>query len=70
MSRELKVGDLIRIRGENGVKGYRPGDRGQVLFRASSPTLDGKRFYTVAMDKDDMAPEWIVFTEDEIEPDV
>jgi hypothetical protein len=70
MSDVLKVGDRIRIRGGNGVKGYRPGDRGKVLFQASLPTLDGKRFYTVAMDKDDTAPEWIVFTEDEIEPDV
>jgi hypothetical protein len=69
MSDELKPGQRVRVTPRNRMTGYLPGDKGTVL-RVSSAGTTGERSYVVEMDKDDPAHSGVVFTEDEIEPDV
>jgi hypothetical protein len=69
MNRPLQPGDRIRVTIRNRMAGYQPGDKGTVLRVATSATT-GERYYTVAMDKDNLTMSGAVFTEDEIEADV
>jgi hypothetical protein len=51
------------------MHGYEAGDKGGVLRElATGPS--GTLYYLVAMDKDDPSKTGVVFTDDEIEPDV
>jgi hypothetical protein len=70
MSVALKVGDRVRVTRQNRVAGYQTGDTGKVLWASESSRMKGERYYTVAMDKDDLDHTGIVFSESEIEPDV
>ena len=70
MSRSLSVGDRVRVTARNRVAGYVPGDRGTVLREPSTATVTGERLYSVAMDKDGPDATGILFTEEEIEPDI
>jgi hypothetical protein len=66
MSDALKPGDRVRVTEGSQVKGYLPGDKGTV-----TAALMGRRwYYLVQMDKVPPTGDGIVFTEDEIEPDV
>jgi hypothetical protein len=67
MSRELKMGDPIRVR--RPTREYQVGDKGTVL---SGPTTYGgatETSYVVMMDKDGPGATSIVFTAEEIELD-
>ena len=68
MSREMKVGDRVRVRTWTGMPEYFLGDRGTVL-RYPEIFETGEPCYLVAMDKD-AGKGTALFTADEIEPDV
>jgi hypothetical protein len=65
---ELKPGDRVRVVTEAFLPFIEPGDKGTVQSRAPRDQGEGQRYY-VQMDK---APggRIVVFTQDEIEPDV
>jgi hypothetical protein len=65
---ELKAGVRVHVTVRTHMAGYRPGDTGTVL-RASPSSLNGERYYLVAMDKDGPSAGCAVFTEGEIEAD-
>jgi hypothetical protein len=69
MSDALKVGDRVRVTVRNRMAGYQPGDKGMVM-REVADGPSGTRYYVVAMDKDDPQKTGVVFSDDEIEPDV
>jgi hypothetical protein len=69
MSRSLKPGESIRVTVRNRMAGYQPGDKGTVM-REVADGPSGTRYYVVAMDKDDPQKTGVVFSDDEIEPDV
>jgi hypothetical protein len=70
MSRALKAGDRVRVTARNRLAGYVPGDKGRVLREPLTVTINGERYYTVAMDKDGPNATGVVFAADEVEPDV
>ena len=70
MSRPLKPGDRVRVTLHNRPAGYQVGDKGTVVRGASTATITGERYYTVAMDRDGPDATGVVFGQDEIEPDV
>ena len=67
MSGGWNPGDRVRVTERNRVEGYRPGDKGTVyrIEVASRCTL-----YHVTMDKDGAQAAPVLFTADEIEPDL
>jgi hypothetical protein len=65
----LKPGDRVRLTVRNRMHGYQPGDKG-VVERELAAGPSGTRYYLVRMDKDDPTRSGVVFTDDEIEPDV
>ncbi len=69
MGLRLAIGDRVRVTANNRVGHYHPGDRGRILSGPEVLFEGGMRYYLVAMDKED-AGNWIVFAEDEIEPDL
>jgi hypothetical protein len=68
MSYESERVQRVRVKGRRCVAGYAPGDRGTVL-RASSSAATGRRYYVVAMDRDDSSGTGVLFTDDEVEPE-
>ena len=68
MSRELNVGDRVRVTAHNRIAGYHAGDKGTVLHVARSAV--GRRYYLVAMDKGELDSTGVIFTVGEIEADV
>jgi hypothetical protein len=69
MSRALKPGDRVHVTVRNRMAGYHLGDTGTVL-RSSVLATTGQRYYSVAMDKDDPTKSGVVFSDEEIDPDV
>jgi hypothetical protein len=69
MSRRLAIGDKVRVTARNRVRHYQPGDKGRILSGPEVLFEGGMRYYLVSMDKEDPRG-WIVFAEDEIEPDL
>ena len=51
MSRELKMGDCVRITSRSRVEGYQPGDKGVVLEGPAVYAGASDTSYVVAMDK-------------------
>jgi hypothetical protein len=68
MSSKLDKERRVRVTGRSRVAGYAPGDRGTVL-RVSASAATGRRYYIVAMDRDDSSGAGVLFTEDEVEPE-
>jgi hypothetical protein len=69
MSKQLKVGDLVRVTAANRMNSYQPGDKGTVLWGGTKGT-SGQRYFVVSMDKAGATGTTVVFTEKEVEPDV
>jgi hypothetical protein len=69
MSREWKPGDRVRVTARYRGEYYPPGDKGTVAL-GPMDSAGGTRCYFVAMDQGGTAGKMILFTEDEIEPDV
>jgi hypothetical protein len=67
MSRELKMGDRIRVR--RTIREYQVGDKGIVLEGPSTHGGAAEKSYVVMMDKDGPGATSIVFTEGDIELD-
>jgi hypothetical protein len=65
--RTLKVGDRVRVSSENRTPGFRPGDTGTVF--GMYPIPDGT-CYRVAIDRNGPSVRTVIFSEEEIEPDV
>ncbi len=70
MSRELKMGDRVRVTARSRVKGYQPGDKGVVLEGPTVYAGAGDTSYVVAMGKDGPGVTSTIFSADEIESDV
>jgi hypothetical protein len=68
MSRQLKLGDRVRVTARSRKEGYQPGDQGTVTHAPKVP-LHQEPYYIVAMDKDGPTRTAVVFTEGEIELD-
>jgi hypothetical protein len=69
MSAQLKPGDRVRVTSRNRMHGYQPGDKGVVLRQiVAGPS--GAYYYVVAMDEGSPSQSGVVFSDDEIEPDV
>ena len=66
-SETLMVGDRVRVTPENRTAGFRPGDKGTVF--GVYPIPDGV-CYRVAIDRDGPSARTVIFSEDEVEPDV
>jgi hypothetical protein len=69
MSRNLRVGDRVRVTVGNRLKDYLPGEGGKIVAGPETVPNDRRRYYLVRM------PRWghyspVVFAEEEIEPDV
>ena len=63
----LQKGDQVRLTRLNRMRRYAPGDKGMIVMGPNG--LGGQRlYYLVTMHKDD-TPCYVVFAEDEIEPD-
>ena len=69
MSRELKMGDRVRVTPQSRIKGYQPGDKGTVLEGPNVYAGASDTSYVVAMDKDGPGSTSTVFSADDIEPD-
>jgi hypothetical protein len=67
MSRELKIGDRVRVTVHYREGGYQPGDQGTVSWVVPF-SVTGGSLYVVAMDKDSAGAEGY-FLAGEIEPD-
>jgi hypothetical protein len=65
---ELKPGDRVRVRVEDHISGYHPGEQGTVLY---GPEVygSGRAYYGVRLDNG-IPHIPVIFAEDEIEPDV
>jgi hypothetical protein len=70
MSRELKMGDRVRVTPRSRVKGYQAGDKGVVLEGPTAYAGASDTSYVVAMDKDGPGSTSTIFAADDIEPDV
>jgi hypothetical protein len=68
-TRGLNPGERVRLTVRNRMHGYQPGDKG-LMLRELAAGPGGTRYYLVRMDKDDPTKSGVVFTDDEIEPDV
>ena len=69
MTNRLKARDRVHVTDRNRLAGYQSGVKGTVLRVATSATA-GRRYFTVAMDKDDRGLSGrSIFTEGEIEAD-
>jgi hypothetical protein len=66
ISQTLRVGDRVRVTGENRIPGFRPDDKGTVFGVYTIP--DGA-CYRVAMDRDGPSARTVIFAEEEIEAD-
>jgi hypothetical protein len=69
MSRALKPGDRVRVTAGGVAVGRSLGDKGTILGTAQD-TVWGGRCYLVAMDKSGPDSNGVIFTEDEIEPNM
>ena len=69
MSRELRVGDRMRMSARSRVEDYPPGEKGVVRGGPKNSARSGVVYYLVAMDKDSPG-QTTVFNAEEIEPDV
>ncbi len=67
MSRELKMGDRVRIR--RPIREYQVGDKGTVLDGPTTYAGAAEKSYVVTMDKDGPGATSIVFTAADIELD-
>jgi hypothetical protein len=65
----LKPGDRVRVTSRNRMHGFQPGDKGTVM-RQTVVGPSRRRYYAVAMDKDDPARSRAVFAEGEVEADL
>jgi hypothetical protein len=68
MSRELKIGDRVRVSEHYREEDYQPGDQGRVCWVVPA-SVSGRSVYVVAMDKDSSGLEGY-FLAGEIEPDL
>ena len=68
MSRELRVGDRMRMSLRSRVQDYPPGEKGVVRGGPKNSARSGVVYYLVAMDKDDSG-QTTIFNAEEIEPD-
>jgi hypothetical protein len=67
MSRELKMGDRVRVR--RPYREYQVGDKGTVLEGPSAYAGSAEKSYVVMMDKDGPGATSIVFGAEDIELD-
>ena len=65
MSRQLNLGDRVRVTSANTMPGYQPGDAGTVKD-GPHPAANGGHYYIVHMDND-VGGSPIVFMTEEIE---
>jgi hypothetical protein len=68
-TRELKVGDRVRVTTRNRRETYHAGDKGTVVLGPMNSDGDA-HYYFVSMGKGGTAGTMVLFAEDEIEPDL
>jgi len=69
MSDTLKIGDRVRVTPQSRVKGYEPGDNGNVVHGPKTLPDCTEPYYLVVMDRDSWS-RTVPFDADEIEADV
>jgi hypothetical protein len=69
MSVTLKIGDRVRVTPQSRVKGYEPGDKGNVVHGPKTLPDRTEQYYLVAMERDRWS-RTVPFDADEIVADV